>query len=380
MNTSPLAPSEPPQRDHAPDGKSVSQILVATYSRANFLLVERASRNRGAPVIQVEQTVEALQPFLAGSHRHCVTIIDGLQGEGRALEFCGVVIAKYPQAWVLFMGSLAENTLLAKAAATGVRNFFTVHTPLEQLVALLGDALAERSPPHDSLFGSVCAQIPTVTRAGSEYTLQSGLKLSVASAITQCESLGLTASECMALLAVSPEQYESARRTKSKSGNMSRQGRSPLQRTVVVSICLLLGALFVGRIISSDKHGVPTREVRGQLSIGLSAADLRGAYICFWPLASKNKFKGSTRPSMVRVCSEDGRFSGHVIVEPEGSVGESGGYAVTILNGGCDVFSESILPSAYGDPEKTPLWVQDFSNEIIIGDPKSNQASLRTGK
>lgn len=145
--------------------------------------------------------------------------------------------------------------------------------------------------------------------------------------------------------------------------------RPTLARGVAILLGLILVVVvsMVGKTLLGGQSHVPTTVVRGQLNLPLSPADLRGAYICFWPERSGSSAINDVRPSMVRIWSEDGSFEGKVFVGRAGGQASSyGEYALTVLNGQLQPFSEKILPKAYGDPTQTPLRITSLRDEISI--------------
>ncbi|NCA17762.1 MAG: hypothetical protein EBS90_12100 [Betaproteobacteria bacterium] len=142
---------------------AVHDILVATFARPNFLLIERATRSQGVPCVQVDLTADAVSRYLDDS-RERVVVVDAIQHEDKALEVCKGITAKYPGVRALVLAGRSDIATVAKAIRCGASNYFLLHTPIEELMEIV---------------------------AGICHT-PSGQSLNVRDAITQCCQLGLT--------------------------------------------------------------------------------------------------------------------------------------------------------------------------------------------
>lgn len=137
--------------------------------------------------------------------------------------------------------------------------------------------------------------------------------------------------------------------------------------TILVGLILVLAVILIGKFLIGGQPPMVSIAVRGELNSRLTAADMRGAYVCFWPLRGGHSAITEVRPSMVRIQSDDGRFSGRVFVGRSGiNARPSGEYAVTILDGQLQAFPDEILPKAYGDPAQTPLRITSLRENIIL--------------
>jgi hypothetical protein len=153
---------------------------------------------------------------------------------------------------------------------------------------------------------------------------------------------------------------------------MAAGGGNVDSRNLLLAVLALLLAVRVAVLVMSPgSSGVPTASIRGRLVSRLSAENLRGLHICFWPVSADGKQAGHIRPSTVRVWSEDGRFDGKVIVDTQHSDAVAKReYAVTIRNGEYSAFPEKILPEVYGDPARTPLRVKSLGGEVVVTLPE----------
>jgi DNA-binding NarL/FixJ family response regulator len=195
---------------------TAQKILVATFARPNFLLVERATRNQGIAVAQVDPTLDAVSACVP-SDTPTVVVVDALQYEEKALQFCKGVKSKYQHSRILFLGTRADISSVAKAISAGARDYFLPHTPIDELVALIAGAVANKSPPDDSLCGRVRSTLPAGRTPDGRYQMHDGSLVTPTEALLHCESLGLSGEDIVTVLGLSEEQIASLNESLRKS-------------------------------------------------------------------------------------------------------------------------------------------------------------------
>ena len=186
---------------------AVQEIVIATFARPNFLLVERATRNHGIPCVQVDLTAEAVSQHL-GEVGHGVIVIDAIQYEDKALEVCRVVKAKYPSLQALVLADRSDIAAVAKAIRCGASNYFLLHTPVDELMGILAGAVANKPAVADSLFGRVWSALPSPPNKEGMCFTPSGQSQNVLDAVTQCSQLGLSPEEVAEHLRLKPEEIQ----------------------------------------------------------------------------------------------------------------------------------------------------------------------------
>lgn len=186
---------------------AVHDILVATFARPNFLLVERATRNQGVPCVQVDLTADAVSRYLDDS-RERVVVVDAIQHEDKALEVCKGITAKYPGVRALVLAGRSDIATVAKAIRCGASNYFLLHTPIEELMEIVAGSVANRPVVTDSLFGRVWSALPSAPDGNGICHTPSGQSLNVRDAITQCCQLGLPPEGVAEQLRLSPDAIQ----------------------------------------------------------------------------------------------------------------------------------------------------------------------------
>lgn len=182
-----------------------THMLVATFARANFLLVDRATRNLGIKVSQVEPTLDAMSASLP-SDSSTVVVIDALQNERKALDFCKSLKSRFPELRILFLSGSTDIATVARAITVGVSDFFLPHTPIDELMTLFTDAVARRSPSDASLFGRVRSRLPISRTPDGGYLMSDGSIVTDSEAVLKCETTGLDVDEIACALGIPQEQ------------------------------------------------------------------------------------------------------------------------------------------------------------------------------
>lgn len=363
--------------------QGVAAIVVATHSNHVASRIEVKAKCLGLSAIVVEPRTEAILGCI-GESQSCVVVVDALQERAEALAITKVLSESRPNAKTVLLGNNVDLQLVARAIVRGASCFLLESTPSDEFAKALSDLLEGKQPDEKTLFGRVYCSLPSPVGREGWFRTFSGRRLSAEDAVKQCDQFGLSVDEIADYLQVA---IADAERITHKSRKVIKPSLISLIRDSLMpaggagmpsrrSLFLVLASLVVIRIgvmvATNRQPGVPTTQIRGRIVSGLSAAELRGLHICFWPLSAGGSQTNEVRPSAVRVWSEDGRFAGKVISDRRQSgSGSSEGYAVTILNGECDPFPEKVLPAVYGDPTKTPLRVKNLGEEIVITVPRA---------
>lgn len=182
-----------------------TRMLVATFTRANFLLVDRATRNLGIVVSQVEPTLDAMSASVP-TDSSTVVVVDALQNERKALDFCKSLKSRFPELRILFLGGSTDIATVARAIAVGVSDFFLPHTPIDELMTLFSDAVAHRSPSDASLFGRVRSRLPVSRTPDGGYLMYDGSVVTDSDAVMKYGTAGLTVDEIACALGLAQEQ------------------------------------------------------------------------------------------------------------------------------------------------------------------------------
>ena len=353
-------------------------VLVATHSKHLASHIERKAKYGGLEPVTVEPTAEAILARI-GESEPCVVVIDALQNDTDGLAIVKNLSESRPKAKAVILGRSPDLSLVARAIVAGASHFLLESTPADEFGTTLADLVAGKQPNEESLFGRVYGSLPgSESREGWFRTL-SGRRLNTEDAIKQCDQFGLSVDEIADYLHVPIGEAERITKKARKvvkpsllsqllSSVMPAGGGSAYSRNYLLTVlALLLAVRVVVWVMSPGSSGVPTAFIRGRLVSRLSAENLRGLHICFWPMAEDGKQAGKARPSTVRVWSEDGRFDGTVIVDSQYAEAPSQReYAVTIHDGEYGTFPEKILPEAYGDPVRTPLRVKGLGGEVMV--------------
>jgi DNA-binding NarL/FixJ family response regulator len=354
-------------------------VLVATHSKHVASRVGAKAKCVGMATISVEPASETIIQSIS-KLKACVVLIDAQTDKANALAVSKAVSERVPEAKLVILGSNADLELAARAIVAGASCFVLESTPPAELADALSRAAAGKDPNEQTMFGRVYSSLALPGGRDGWFRTPSGHRLTTEDAIKQWDQFGLSADEIAAYLQVRHSEAENvARQTRAviRPSLISQisdlftpaggSSRSSIRVLVIALASLVMLRLAVLVLFGAQKHGIETTEVNGRLVSKLSATQLRGLHICFWPMSSKRPQQHELRPSTVRVWSENGDFTGTVIMgrsDPHHGAGRE--YAVTILTGEYDPFPEAVVPPEYGDPATTPLRVQNLNEQIVI--------------
>ena len=381
MQKDPTSPTKV-EKSVVADHTGAITVLVATHSKHLASHLEQKAKYGGLTLVTVEPTADVILARI-GESEPCVVVIDALQSTTDGLAIVKMLSESRPRAKAVILGRNPDLALVARGIVAGASHFLLESTPADEFGKALADLVAAKNPSEESLFGRVYCSLPgSQSREGWFRTL-SGRRLNTEDAIKQCDHFGFSVDEIADYLHVPIGEAEritkKARKVVKPSllsqileSLMAAGGGNVDSRNYLLAVLALLLAVRVAVwVISPGSPGVPTAFIRGRLVSRLSAKNLRGLHICFWPVSADGKQAGKARPSMVRVWSEDGRFDGKVIVDTQHSEAVAKReYAVTIRNGEYSAFPEKILPEVYGDPARTPLRVKSLGGEVVVTLPE----------
>lgn len=210
------------------------KILIATFSRPTALLIERVTRNHITTEV-VDPTTESLSVALA-SAQHGVVVLDALQQEAKVIECARTVLAKQRDARLVILTSRPDTAVVARAAVAGAWNFALPHTPTDELLSMLKEAIQGQPASAESVFGRIRACIPIGMNSAGDCMLPTGEAVPAGEAVANCEALGLTIEEVASVLGVPLDTLEGIRRA-----HRRRTQRGGVVADVLAAIERLLG-------------------------------------------------------------------------------------------------------------------------------------------
>lgn len=355
-----------------------SEIVVATLSRPHFLLVERATRNQDISVRRVDPTLEGVSSCLAEAS-DVVVVVDAVQEVRKALVFCRTVKAKHPRTRILILGSRADVGIVASAVSAGATNVFLTHTPVDELSAVLADAVGNKPVNTKSLFGRVWSVIPGPpdkdgicrNRCGQQYPLQK--------AIAHCQALGLEPGVIAEQLKLPADKLEAILKNVGKTPSQSMLSRlgslvpaaEDLQMSTgeasslkpLFSVFVLLCGLFAGwKLLAGGLFGQPREpfsycHIQGSMTYDDGGVlPVPDVILTFIPVDVATDGRRHPRTGQATLVSETGRFD-FASTRRRGDGVVAGWHKILVTGPNRFPLAANVVPVEYASFDTTPLKV-----------------------